>query len=481
MTAVAPRNNVGLMLRWLPLVVCGVIAALTMALAGHEPSYDPWSWLVWARQLSGTSLVSFDSMGASGWKPLPVLVQVPFNWFGPDVAPVVWVWIVRTGTFMIPVVAWRLGRIAAGYPSAVLAALATLAVPAATDAAGGLMEPLVALFLLIAVEQAVRGRSGRAWVLGLLAALGRPEVLAAVAPFGVWASVKGRLKWYWVAFGLTGTTLLWMSGDWIDRGKPFALLERADKGAEPLRIQAAAHPGLEVINNEVFLLTAFVLAAVAFIAALRWKDEVSRLLGLTVLLIGGATALATEFGYPAVPRYLWPMVPIAYALLGIGVGRLVKLVPQVWGKALATIVAGGLLVALLAPLAIKSDRAGWDWYMGRERATQDLPNVIASAGGRGWIVTCGSIVVAPSPQVTAGVYALDVQITDVARGAIYAVHSWGAPQVVFAQRKVIGELQTAVRQRGLKATRLGSSRLWVAYWVGTLKETPCRRGGLPRL
>ncbi|MEI7560440.1 MAG: hypothetical protein WCJ63_07575, partial [Actinomycetes bacterium] len=118
MTAVAPRNNVGLMLRWLPLVVCGVIAALTMALAGHEPSYDPWSWLVWARQLSGTSLVSFDSMGASGWKPLPVLVQVPFNWFGPDVAPVVWVWIVRTGTFMIPVVAWRLGRIAAGYPSA---------------------------------------------------------------------------------------------------------------------------------------------------------------------------------------------------------------------------------------------------------------------------------------------------------------------------------------------------------------------------
>ena len=93
------------------------------------------------------------------------------------------------------------------------------------------------------------------------------------------------------------------------------------------------------------------------------------------------------------------------------------------------------------------------------------------------MLTCGSIVVAPSPLVSAGAYALDVKLTAVARGGVEAVHSWESPQIVFASGKSVAELTTAVRERGLKAVPIGASREWKILWVGTKGQQPCGPGG----
>ncbi|MEI7889282.1 MAG: hypothetical protein WCI34_03135 [Actinomycetes bacterium] len=256
------------LLRWIPLLLCGLLAALTMLIA-NRPTFDPWSWQVWARQLAFESSVGFDSGGASGWKPLPVIVSIPFNWIGPSVAPLAWVWISRTGMLMIPVVAWRLGRRAAGLPAAVFASLCVAMLPGVTVFLGGLTEPLAGLFLLLAVEAHVRDRARQAWGAGLLAVMGRPEVIAWIGPYGLWAVWKRKLEWYWFAAGLAGVSLLWIGGDWIGTGKPLGLLGKAEVSFEPLRIQAAVHPGLEILVRQVIPWSIALCAGLAFIAALR--------------------------------------------------------------------------------------------------------------------------------------------------------------------------------------------------------------------
>ncbi len=53
----------------LPLAACVVLAALSLLLPS-EPTYDPWAWIIWGREITQADLVT--TSGPS-WKPLPVL------------------------------------------------------------------------------------------------------------------------------------------------------------------------------------------------------------------------------------------------------------------------------------------------------------------------------------------------------------------------------------------------------------------------
>src|SRR3954451_18354380 len=68
----------------LALVVLG-LTALTF-LAPAAPTYDPWAWIIWGREI-----VHLDLSTAEGpsWKPLPVLLTTPFSLFG-GLAPDLW-------------------------------------------------------------------------------------------------------------------------------------------------------------------------------------------------------------------------------------------------------------------------------------------------------------------------------------------------------------------------------------------------------
>jgi len=58
--------------------ICLVLAAVT-AVIPAAPSHDPWSWIVWGREVMAGDL---QTAGGVSWKPLPVLFTAPFSVFG---------------------------------------------------------------------------------------------------------------------------------------------------------------------------------------------------------------------------------------------------------------------------------------------------------------------------------------------------------------------------------------------------------------
>ena len=55
------------------------------------PTYDPWAWILWGRQIAELDLVT---EGGPSWKPLPMIFIVPvLASSADDLAPYLWLWI----------------------------------------------------------------------------------------------------------------------------------------------------------------------------------------------------------------------------------------------------------------------------------------------------------------------------------------------------------------------------------------------------
>src|SRR2546423_9397814 len=68
------------------IVACLAVAALTL-LFPSTPTYDPWAWILWGREIVHVDLLT---AGGPSWKPFPVLFTTPFSLFGQDLAPYLW-------------------------------------------------------------------------------------------------------------------------------------------------------------------------------------------------------------------------------------------------------------------------------------------------------------------------------------------------------------------------------------------------------
>ena len=75
------------------------------------PSYDPWSWIVWGRELVDPHL-GFSTGGGPSWKPLPVVFTTVFGLSG-GASPTLWVIAARAGG-LITRGGIRLGSLLAG-------------------------------------------------------------------------------------------------------------------------------------------------------------------------------------------------------------------------------------------------------------------------------------------------------------------------------------------------------------------------------
>src|SRR4051794_16567270 len=75
------------------------VACSAAALAGlslllpSAPTYDPWAWILWGREILHLDLAT---TGGPSWKPLPVLLTTPFALFGAA-APALWLVTARAG------------------------------------------------------------------------------------------------------------------------------------------------------------------------------------------------------------------------------------------------------------------------------------------------------------------------------------------------------------------------------------------------
>jgi hypothetical protein len=180
-----------------------VIAALSL-LIPSTPSYDPWAWLVWGREIVHINL---QTTGGPSWKPLPALFTTLFALFG-NAQPDLWLVVARAGALvglaMVFKVAWRLTRdlVAgvtepdrAGRGVALIAPLLAglIAAGSLVNSSGfisnnalGYSEGLATALGLIAVDSHLDGARQRAFVVGFFAALDRPELWFVWGPYGLY-------------------------------------------------------------------------------------------------------------------------------------------------------------------------------------------------------------------------------------------------------------------------------------------------------
>jgi hypothetical protein len=234
---------------WLTLAALA-IAGLSL-LIPSTPSYDPWAWLVWGREIVHLNL---QTTGGPSWKPLPMIFTTVFALFG-GAAPDLWLVVARAGALaavaMTFRIAWRLTRDLTSdreLPSGRLRQLAPLlaGVIAAgtlvnapgfiTDNALGYSEGLATALALIAVDRYLDGAPRQAFVAGFFAALDRPELWVFWVPYGLFVMWRdpGARKLVLVLFALI--PVLWFGPELWGSGQ---LLRNVTRALHPRSNSAA--------------------------------------------------------------------------------------------------------------------------------------------------------------------------------------------------------------------------------------------------
>ena len=96
LAAVARRPAVAL------VAACLAVGLLSLLLPS-TPTYDPWSWIIWGREILHGDL---STVSGPSWKPLPVLFTIPFSLTG-DAAPDLWLAVARAGGLLAVALAFR--------------------------------------------------------------------------------------------------------------------------------------------------------------------------------------------------------------------------------------------------------------------------------------------------------------------------------------------------------------------------------------
>src|SRR5215212_6561160 len=165
------------------VLACLGLAALSL-LGPSTPTYDPWAWIIWGREIAHLDL---NTVSGPSWKPLPILFTTPFALFGDSAAPGLWLLISRAGGLLAIAMAYRLAARLGGRAAGLIAGAALLlAEEFVRNFARGNSEGLLVALCLWAVERHLDGRRTDAFLLGLGAALLRPEVWPFLGLYGLW-------------------------------------------------------------------------------------------------------------------------------------------------------------------------------------------------------------------------------------------------------------------------------------------------------
>jgi hypothetical protein len=233
---------------YLMLAVVAVVVAIVSLLIPSTPSYDPWAWIIWGREIVHINL---QTTGGPTWKPLPVIFTTLFAPFG-QAEPDMWLVVARAGAFAAVVMVFRLsfrltrmigayftraegelGRTTLVGPAVLAGVIAALGLALSggyiSDNALGYSEGLATAIILIALERALDGHPRQAFALGFLAALDRPEIWLFWGPYGLWLFWKdpGARRLIIVLFVLI--PILWFLPEYWGSGHFLRGVSRAQK------------------------------------------------------------------------------------------------------------------------------------------------------------------------------------------------------------------------------------------------------------
>jgi len=411
---------------WRGILAILAAAAASPLLVRTAPGYDPWSWLLWGREVAGGTL---STVAGPAFKPLPVAVCALLAPLG-SVAPVAWVVLVRAAAGVALWSAYRLGRALtaervglvaaadaprwAGRAGGALAAIGVaLAGRFALEASRGSEAPLVIAGALGAIACWRAGRLRAALALGAACALLRVEAWPFLAVAGVVAWRREPGARVLVAALAVAIPAAWFVPEWLGSGDALRSGSRA-------RIPNPDQPALADVPALASLWAAAELLLVPLWVGvvLAMRDPRCRAFaaagGAWVLLV----AVMAQAGFSGEPRYALPGVALLAVSGAAGLARAAAIVAAGaaprravsggapwWRRAALALAAAVLAIAAVPEVAELADvrsAQAHQWALAR-----DLDEAVRAAGGREAVLACGRPYVGPyrGPLMA---YALDV-------------------------------------------------------------------------
>ncbi|HET9105306.1 MAG TPA: hypothetical protein VFN55_18285 [Solirubrobacteraceae bacterium] len=374
------------------------LAALSL-LWSHTLTYDPWSWLLWGREIIHGTLSTAG--GGTSWKPLPVIVDTVLAPFG-GAAPDLWLILARTGALMALVLAFWLGQRVAG---ALAGGLAVAWIVLGSHVgfafgwygfyAAGWSEGMLTAFALAAFAAHLGGRPRGVLLAWFAVALIRPEAAAFIVLYAALTGRRDRALWVWAAGLVIAAAVLWIAPDYLGSGHLLAGSSRALDEVPP-SIRHSNDPGLRDVALMRDLIALPVLAGVVA-ALLLARDQTRRLVAVMLGVAVGwlaVIAIMTQAGYPGVPRFFFAPIAVLCVVAGIGWGDLSRRVP---GR-VPRLAVGALIVAVnvvflaghLGDLRHQRQAAVYEASLNGELGT-----AVQRLGGAGSIRRCGAVATTP--------------------------------------------------------------------------------------
>jgi hypothetical protein len=311
------------------IAACLALAGISLLLPS-EPSYDPWAWLVWGRELAHGGL---DTSGGPSWKPLPVVfttLVARLEELDDGLPAALWIVVARAGALLALAMAFRLAsRLAGGgLVGAIGAAVAAVTLFLTPDwfqfTAHGSEAPIAVALMLWAIERQLDGRHAHVVVLGALACLLRPELFPFLALYGLWAWwAEPKLRPLLLGV-LVLMPVAWIVPEWIGSGNPLDGGRQAQ--SQPVwGLSLAEHPwlrALERVDNHAGLAVELLAAFGVVWALVRRRCAVVALAAAALAEVALFVAM-TQSGFSGNPRYVLPALAVASVLAGVGTAGLV--------------------------------------------------------------------------------------------------------------------------------------------------------------
>jgi hypothetical protein len=392
-----------------------LVAIITLAWP-TIPSYDPFSWVVWGREVTDPHIGFFVGGGPS-WKPLPFLFTAVFGAFG-GAAPALWVIVARTGGVAGLIAAWRLASALCaraglarwwGWAAGVVAAVAVvLTIDWSYYFFRGASEPLLIGCALWAVDRGLAGRHRQAYFLLACEGLMRPEAWPFLLAYGVWLWLRGDGSAWTRAFvvlALVAQPVGWFVPPWISTGQPFLAATHASEYNGHL----GSNPFVTVVKRGEALqpLPALVLAVVAVGLALWFSRDALRGRGwrawrelpleawMAVAVIAWWVVVVgmTLDGYPGLQRFFLPAAALTCVLGAVGLVRVAALVPGPW--LVGAVVAAALLAGSYHYVSprVRFVREQEPLAAQAVKRIDSLGRAVRLLGGRRALLPCASSVV----------------------------------------------------------------------------------------
>jgi hypothetical protein len=384
--------------------VYAALAVVTLALGGlsllapSTPSYDPWSWSVWAREIVHGHLTITDT--GTSWKPLPMLATIPFALAG-SAGPFLWLAVARAGAIAAVLMAFRLAyrltrRIALGHATGAAHRARSIAVQAPAVLAGllamtalgfaakggyitsnglGYSEGLATALLLVAIDCHLDGRHRACFFVGFFVALDRPETWLFWVPYGLWLARRDPPVRAAVAAAIALQPIAWFVPVYFGSGHLGASVARAHNPranslaytSDPFvsELTRAAWPTMMLRAKIMGLLVVLATPLVLWHARRRPRvagaaptDDSVRALAIAALVgVGGIAwfvviAVMTQLHFSGNDRYLVLGAALLDICAAVGFGCLAIAL----GRAVAALGARGRRTGL--------GRAGWSAALG---------------------------------------------------------------------------------------------------------------------